>query len=78
MRKAKEILGNHMCIMGNVPSSLLQTGTPEDVKDYCRKLINDVAPGGGFILSQRSSIDEANPENIKAMVKAAREFGVYK
>ncbi len=77
IKKAKEILRDHMCIMGNVPSSLLQTATPAEVKEYCRKLIKDIAPGGGFILAQRSSIDEANPENIKTLVESAKEFGKY-
>ncbi len=78
LRLAKKVLGEHLCIMGNVPSSLLQTAEPAEVKDYCRELIRDVAPGGGFILAQRSSIDEAKPENVKAMVAAATEFGGYK
>ena len=65
--KAKEILGNHLCIKGNVPSSLLQTGMPQEVKEYCQKLIGVVGEGGGFIMSPRSSIDEAKPENIKVM-----------
>jgi hypothetical protein len=78
IKKVKEAVGNIMCIMGNVPSSLLQTGTQQDVKDYCKKLIDDVSPGGGFILAPRSAIDEAKPENIKAMIDFTREYGVYK
>ena len=39
MAKAKEALGDIACIAGNVPTSLLVTGTPQDVKKYCRKLI---------------------------------------
>lgn len=76
--KVKEVLGKNMCIMGNVPASLLQTGTQQDVKDYCRKLIDTVGTGGGFILSPRSSIDEAKPENIQAMLDFTKEYGVYK
>ncbi len=76
--KTKEILGNHMCIQGNVPPSLLQTGTPQDVRDYCKNLIDVVGKGGGFIMSPRSSIDEVKPENLKAMIDFTREYGVYK
>jgi uroporphyrinogen-III decarboxylase len=76
--KAKEILGNHMCIQGNVPSSLLQTGTPQDVRDYCKNLIDVVGKGGGFIMAPRSSIDEVKPENLKTMVDFTKEYGVYK
>jgi len=77
IRQAKQVLGSHQCIMGNVPSSLLQTAKPQEVSDYCRALIKDIGPGGGCILSQRSSIEDANPENVKAMIQAAQEFGVY-
>lgn len=76
--KVKEILGNHLCIMGNVPPSLLQTGTPQDVKDYCKKLIDVVGKGGGFIMAPRSAIDEVKPENLKAMIDFTKEYGVYK
>lgn len=75
--KAKEILKGHHCIQGNVPSSLLQTGTVDDVKAYCKKLIDDIGKDGGFILSPRSSTDEVKPENLKAMIDFTHEYGVY-
>ena len=75
--RTKEILGNHMCIMGNVPCSLLQTGTTQDVKDYCKKLIDIAGRGGGFIMAPRSAIDEVKPENLRAMIDFTKEYGVY-
>ena len=75
--KAKEVLKDHLCIRGNVPSSLLQVGTAQEVKDYCRKLIDEVGAGGGFIMSPRSSIDEVKPENLMAMVEFTKEYGPY-
>ncbi len=36
IRKAKEVLGDHMCIMGDVPPALLSSGTPEQVYEHCR------------------------------------------
>ena len=44
--KAKEILKDHICIEGNVPSTLLLTGTVQDVKDYCKKLIDVIGKDG--------------------------------
>jgi len=76
--RAKEILKDHVCIEGNVPSSLLQVGTVQDIKDYCKKLIDVVGKDGGYILSPRSSTDEANPENLKTMIEFTKEYGVYK
>jgi uroporphyrinogen-III decarboxylase len=77
MPKAKETLRGHLCIMGNVPSSILHVGTAQEVKDYCKKLIDVVGEDGGFILTHGSSIDEANPTNIKAMIDFTKEYGVY-
>jgi len=77
MAKAKEVLGKNSCISGNVPTSLLSTGTPQDVRAYCRRLIEVCAPGGGYILSSGASVDNAPPENLHAMVEAAMEYGVY-
>jgi hypothetical protein len=74
MFRAKEILKDHVCIMGNVPSPLLQVGTPEEVDEYCKKLIQVCGKGGGLILTNGSSIDLAKPENIKAMIDAPKKY----
>ncbi|MBN2059684.1 MAG: hypothetical protein JW882_04630 [Deltaproteobacteria bacterium] len=75
--RAKEILKGHMCIMGNVPTSLLQIGTIRDIEDYCKRLIDIVGKGGGFIIAPRSTPDEAKPENLKAMVDFTKKYGLY-
>jgi len=77
MFRAKKILGDNACIAGNVPASLLITGTPKDVKEYCRKLIEVCGEGGGFILTGGASIDKGNPDNLRAMTEAVMEYGVY-
>jgi uroporphyrinogen-III decarboxylase len=61
-----------------VPSSLLQAGSIQDVRDYCKDIIDKIGKGGGFILSTRSSTDEVKPENLKAMVDFTHEYGVYR
>ena len=77
MMKAKEIVGDTVCIAGNVPSAMLALGAPEDVKAYAKKLIDTVGKGGGFIMSNGSFFDHAKPENVKAMVDFTKEYGVY-
>jgi uroporphyrinogen-III decarboxylase len=77
INKTKEVLRGHMCIMGNVPSSLLQIGTPQDVEDYCKNLIDVVGKDGGLIVCPRTSMDEVKPENLKRMVEFTREYGRY-
>jgi len=75
--RAKEVLKDHVCIEGNVPCSLLQIGSVQEVKDYCKKLIDVVGKGGGYILGPRSSTDEVKPENLKAMIEFSKEYGRY-
>jgi hypothetical protein len=72
MRRAKEILGGVACIQGNVPLSKLQLGTAEDVRAYCRDLIETVGPGGGFVLDVGAVVDEAKQENMLAMIEATK------
>jgi hypothetical protein len=76
--RAKKVIGDKYCIIGNVPTSLLMTGTPKDVKEHCRKLIEICGKGGGYILAGGANIDEGNPENLRAMTAAAKEYGTYK
>jgi len=78
MVKVKETLGKNACLMGNVSSSMLKLSTPDEVKAYCKKLIDTAGKGGGFIMMNGAFFDEAKPENVKAMVDFTREYGVYK
>jgi len=78
MFKAKKALGDHICIRGNVPPSLFNSGTPDDIKDYSKKLIDIVGKGGGFIMDGAIGIpDEARPENVRAWADFTKEYGVY-
>jgi len=77
MMKAKDILGDRVCIRGNVPISLLATGTQEEVRSYCKKLIDHAGRGGGLIMDAAAHVTEAKPENLRAMFDFTREYGVY-
>ena len=79
MVKVKEFLRDRVCIMGLVPSSLLCMAGPQEVKDYCKRLIDIVAKDGGYILNGDIGIpDEAKPANVKAMVDFVKEYGGYR
>ncbi len=78
MARVKKILGDVACISGNVSSSLLITGTTEQVKERCRQLIDTCAPGGGYIMANGAAIDRVKPENLKAMIDFTKEYGIYK
>ena len=77
MARAKEVLGDTACITGNVPSSLICTGTPQAVKERCRQLIEVCGKGGGYILTGGAAVDKCDPDNLRAMMAAAKEYGTY-
>jgi hypothetical protein len=77
MANAKKTVGKVACIAGNVPVSIAYTATAKEMKEYCRKLIETCAPGGGYILTGGTTFDMARPENIRAMMEAVKEYGRY-
>jgi hypothetical protein len=77
MKHAKETVGRVSCIAGNVPVSIAYTGTPQDMENACRRLIETCAPDGGYILSGGSTFDKAKPENIRMMMDTVKKYGNY-
>lgn len=72
--KAKEILGDHMCIMGDVPPEMLAFEDYDTVYKYCEKLIREIGPTG-FILSSGCDVPpNAKPECVMAMGDAAEKI----
>lgn len=78
MKRAKEVLGDVACIAGNVSTALMTAGTPDEVKAYCKELIETAGKDGGFILTNGCGIDHAKPANVKAMMEAGLEYGKYR
>jgi uroporphyrinogen-III decarboxylase len=74
MRKAKEVLGGHMCICGGVPPHLLTRGTPEKIEAYCKKLINELGPDGYILMNDDIVPTKAKYENVKAVVDTAKQY----
>lgn len=71
--KAKEMLGDMMCIMGDVPAEMFAFGTPEQVYNYSMKLIREIGPTG-FILCSGCDIPfNARKENVEAMYQAVKD-----
>ena len=77
MGEAKRILGKDCPLMGNVPTSMVATSDPADVKEYCKNLIEVAGKDGGFIMSPGSMVENPRLENLKAMVEAVNEYGYY-
>ena len=77
MHKAKEIIGDTICISGMMPVTLLQFGPAEKIKAYAKKLIDTVGKGGGFIMAPRSVMDQTDPRYTKIWADFTKEYGVY-
>jgi uroporphyrinogen-III decarboxylase len=78
MAKIKKLLGKTITIAGNVPAGLIVTGTAEQMKAYCKNLIDVVGKDGGYIMANGTSMDDGKPETIHAMIDFTKEYGVYK
>ncbi len=76
--KAHRVLGERFCISGGLPNLLLAEGSPEEVRDYCRKMIDGVAGDGGYIMDASAIVqNDAQVDNMQAMTDFTREYGVY-
>lgn len=77
-KKAKALIGDIMCFWGNVPASLMCTGTQEEVKDDVRELIDIFGDNGGLIIDSTMGLpDESRPENVQALTDTVHEYGIF-
>jgi len=76
--RLKEKYGDRICLCGNVDIGLLQLGNPHEVVEAVKKCLRAAAHGGGYVLSTSNVIQkEHKKENVLAMIKAAKKYGVY-
>ncbi len=74
----KKKVGSKLCVMGNIDvAHVLTAGTKKEVFDAVKSAIKTAGPGGGFIISAANMHPLVNPENLKWMVEATKEFGKY-
>jgi uroporphyrinogen-III decarboxylase len=76
--EAHRKLHHKFALSGGIPNYLLSFGTPEEVRAYCKKVIDGVARDGGYIMDAGAIVqDDGKVENIRAMTDVTREYGVY-
>jgi uroporphyrinogen-III decarboxylase len=74
----KRKLGDRFAISGGVPNVLLSFGRPDEVRAFCRRVIDEVAPGGGYIMDAGAIMqNDTSTENLRVLTETTREFGVY-
>ena len=79
LSELKQRYGKKLCFCGAIDTQrILPYGTPEDVRQEVRRVIEVMGPGGGYMVASVHTImEEVPPENILAMVDAVEEFGKY-
>ncbi len=78
--RLKREYGDELVFCGAIDTQrILPYGSPDEVKAEVRRVIGALGEGGGYMLAAVHTImNEVPPENILAMIDAAREFGGYK
>jgi len=77
MAVAKKKLGGIACISGGFPAAMLDWSTPDQVRDAVKKIMDDCAPGGGFIFETSCGLGKCKRENVEIMFETVKEYGVY-
>ena len=79
LAELKERYGGRIVFCGGIDTQrILPTGTPAEVRDEVKRVIQALGEGGDYMLASVHTImNEVPAENILAMVDAAQEFGKY-
>lgn len=78
IRAVKRRYGDRVCLLGNVDLNLLGMGTEQEVEAEVKGLIEDVGPGGGYVVTSGNSLaGYVKPENALALSRAVKTYGGY-
>lgn len=76
--EVKRLVGDKVCLIGNVDCSKLDSGTPEEIEESARYALRNGMPGGGYIFSTSNCIYTGMPlANYDLMLDVWRREGNY-
>ncbi|KPU42479.1 uroporphyrinogen decarboxylase (URO-D) [Oxobacter pfennigii] len=78
--EAKKRVGNTITIVGGVPLNKLRFAPKQECIDFAKRIIDECAPGGGFIFSTDKALiskDDVNIDNFRAVNEFVHEYGKY-
>jgi len=71
-------LHDKFAISGGIPNVMLSFGQPDEVRDFCTRVIREVACEGGYIMDAGAIMqNDTSIENLRVMTETCRELGVY-
>lgn len=75
----KKRVRGKLALLGTVDMDYpLARGTIEEIREYVKQRIREIAPGGGFAIGSSNSVAKYIPvANYRAMLKAVVDFGQY-
>jgi uroporphyrinogen decarboxylase len=76
LHRVANVMGGKVVLIGNVNPMLIHAGTPAEVQEVTRRVIEVLGPHRGLIIQDGSNIPPGSPlENINAMMEAAETYG---
>lgn len=71
-------LHDKFALSGGVPNMMLSYGRPDEVREFCRRVLREVARDGGYIMDAGAIMqDDTRSENLRALTEVCREEGIY-
>jgi uroporphyrinogen decarboxylase len=78
LAEVKRLVGDRVCLAGNVNCGLLQTGTDDEVKADIMRSLRDGMPGGGYIFcTSNVAFKGMPPERYSVMMDMRKAYGRY-
>jgi uroporphyrinogen-III decarboxylase len=79
LAEAKRVMGDRVCLLGNLDQlRFLKVASPGEVAEKTRAIVRVGKPGGRYLFAASDFLEKGTPlENVKAMLRAAEEEGVY-
>jgi len=74
--QAKKVLGNHLCLFGNLKPSQFRFGRPEEIERDVKHIIDNCAAGGGLIISAELTAD-SRFDLVDKMIQTTKTYGEY-
>lgn len=73
MRRVKDCLADHATIGGNVPASVMQTGSPEKLRKVCDELVDLFSDAPGYILALGCGIETTTDEKVRIFLDSVKK-----
>lgn len=65
---AKKNIGGNLTVVGGMPIDMIKFGNKKDCIDYAKKLLDECAPGGGYMFSSSRELISKNDINFENLI----------